>query len=68
MLFILTKSSATFKTRIEERLGKDKNSKIIKHSQESSKWRQISNFDYFDLIDCQNSVFRLGCNSRTSCI
>ena len=47
------------KTRIEEHLGKDKNSQILKHLQENPHCREVSNFDCFDVIDRDNSHFRL---------
>ena len=47
------------KTRIVKHLGKDKNLRIPKHLQESSHCRQVSNFDCFDVIDRNNSYFRL---------
>ena len=47
------------KTRIEEHLGKDKNSQILKHLQENSHCRQVSNFECFDVIDRDASHFRL---------
>ena len=47
------------KTRIEEDLGKDKNSQILKHLQENPHCRQVSNFDCFDAIDRDTSHFRL---------
>ena len=47
------------KTRIEEHLGKDKNSQIFKHLQENPHCRQVSNFDCFDVIDRDTSHFRL---------
>ena len=47
------------KTRTEEHLGKDKNSQIFKHFQENPHCRQVSNFDCFDVIDGDNSHFRL---------
>ena len=47
------------KTRIEERLWKYQNLHILKPLQENSQRRQISNFDYFNGIDCDNSYFRL---------
>ena len=47
------------KTRIEEHLGKDKNSQILKHLQENPLCREVSNFDCFDVIDRDNSHFRL---------
>ena len=40
-------------------LGKDKNSQILKHLQENSHCRQVSNFDYFDTFDRDNFHFRL---------
>ena len=47
------------KTRIEEHLGKNKNSQILKHLQENPHSRQISNFDCFDVIDHDIFHFRL---------
>ena len=47
------------KTRIEEHLGKDKNSQIFKHLQEKTHCRQVSNFDCFDVINRDTSHFRL---------
>ena len=47
------------KTRIEEHLGKDKNSQILKHLQENPRYREVSNSDCFDVIDRDNSHFRL---------
>ena len=48
-----------WKTRTEEHLGKDKNSQTPKHLQEYPHSRQVSNFDCFDVIDCNTSHFRL---------
>ena len=53
------KTRSHLKTRIEEHLGKDKNSQILKHLQENSHCRQVSNFDCFDVIDRDTSHFRL---------
>ena len=47
------------KTRIEEDLGKDKHLQILKHLQENPHCRAVSNFDCFDVIDRDNSHFRL---------
>ena len=47
------------KTRIEEHLGKDKNSQIFKHLQKNAHCRQVSNFDCFAVIDRDTSHFRL---------
>ena len=47
------------KTRTEEHLGKDENSQILKHLQENPHWREVSYFDCFDVIDRDNSHFRL---------
>ena len=47
------------KTRIEEHLGKDKNSQMLKHLQENLHCREVSNFDCFDVIDRDNSHFWL---------
>lgn len=42
------------KARIE-----DKKLHIVKHLQESSQCRQVSNFESFDVIDCDNPHFGL---------
>ena len=47
------------KTRTEEHLGKDKNPQIFKHLQENPHCRHVSNFDCFDVIDCDTSHFGL---------
>ena len=47
------------KTRIEEYLGKDKNSQRLKHLQENPHCRQVSNFDCFGVIDRDTSHFSL---------
>ena len=47
------------KTGIEKHLEKDKNLQILKHVKENPHGRQISNFDCFDVIDQDNSHFRL---------
>ena len=44
---------------MEEHLGKDENSQILKYSQENSHRRQVINFDCFYVIDRGNSYFRL---------
>ena len=46
------------KIRIEEHLGKDKNSQILNHLEENTQCRQFSNFDCFDVIGHDNSYFR----------
>ena len=45
------------KTRIEEHLGKHKNSHILKHNTHTQ-YTQISNSYCFDIIDRDNSHFR----------
>ena len=52
-------SKRHLKTRIEEHLGKDKNSQKLKHTQENPHCREVSNFDCFDVIDRDNSHFKL---------
>ena len=47
------------KTRIEEVLGKDKNSQILKYLQENPHCWQFSNFYCFDVIHRDTSHFRL---------
>ena len=46
MLLTWAKPSATrhMKTRIEEHLGKDRNSQILKHLQENPHCKQVRNF------------------------
>ena len=46
------------KIRIEEHLGKDKNLQLLKHLQENPHYGQVSNFDCFDVTDCDTSHFR----------
>ena len=46
-------------TRIEEHLGKDKKFHIYLHLQENSQRQEKVDFDYFDIIDCASSYFRL---------
>ena len=53
------KAKSHLKTRIEEHLGKEKNSQILKHLLENPHCRQVSNFDCFDVIDRDTSHFRL---------
>ena len=53
------KTKCHLKARIEEHLGKDKNSQILKHLQKISHCRQATNFDCLDVIDRDNSYFRL---------
>ena len=48
-----------FNNRIKEHLGKDKNMQILKHLQENRHCGQVSNFDCFDVINCDTSHFRL---------
>ena len=51
-------------TEIEEHLGKDKNSQILKQLQENPHCREVSNFDCFDVIVI---ILILGCYSRKPC-
>ena len=46
-------------TRIEEHLGMDKKSHKYSHLQENSQRQEKVNFDYFEIIDCASSYFRL---------
>ena len=50
---------SNLKKRIEEHLGKDKNSLLLKHLQENTHCKQVGNFDCFDVIDRDTSHFRL---------
>ena len=52
------KTKSHLKTRIEEHLGNDNNSQILKHLQENTHCRQVSNFDRFDVIDRDTFHFR----------
>lgn len=51
------KTQHYLKTRIEEHLGKHKNQQILKYLQKNSHCRQVTNFDCFVVIDCDNSHF-----------
>ena len=53
------KTKGHLETRIEEHVGKDKNLQILKHLQESPHFTEVSDFDCFDVIDCDTSHFRL---------
>ena len=46
-------------SRIEQRLQKHENFHILKPLQENSQCRQVSNFHYFNVINPDNSCFRL---------
>ena len=59
MLVTLAKSGATLIIELKEHLGKDKNTQILKHLQENRHCGQVSNFDCFDVINCDTSHFRL---------
>ena len=53
------------KTRIEEHLGKDKNSQILKHLQENPHSRQVFNFDC--LMSSIVILLIIGCKLRKPC-